>query len=245
MIDAIKLSVAETETDVDREAALRVSRQVLLKPDSLIGLATGDTTVGMYHWMVRLHKELAIDYSGVKTCNLDEYVGVAESDKSSCRYRIHKDLLSHINIKPENTYVPNGLCEPPEQELQTFRETVERFGGVDLQIVGVGSNGHIAFNEPGTPFNSTYHIVPIAQSTIEAKSKMFGGRDKVPTHGISMGIRDIMSSRKILLIAKGAHKAPIIEKIINGDICMDVPASVLRLHPDVEIVIDRSAASLL
>ena len=241
----MNLTITETETDFEREAAMRISKQVLLKPDSVIGLATGNTTNNIYEWMIKLHRELDIDYSGVKTCNLDEYVGVSGDDRCSCRYRIKEGLLKHINIKMENTYVPNGLKEPIDQELKIFEETVERFGGIDLMLLGVGDNGHIAFNEPGTPFNSIYRIAPISQSTIEAKSKMFGGRDKVPAYGISMGIRNIMVSRKILLVAKGLHKAAVIKKIMDGDVSVDVPASVLMLHPDVEILIDRSAASLL
>jgi len=238
----MKLTVLESEQDFDREVAARVSKQILVKPDSLIGLATGDTTVNLYNWIVRFHKELGIDYSSAKTCNLDEYVGVAADDKHSCRYRIDESLLKQINIKYENTYVPNGLVEPPELELKVFKETVERFGGIDLQILSIGTNGHIAFNEPGTPFDSTYHITSISESTIEAKSAMFGGREKVPRYGITMGIKDIMAAKKILLVAKGSRKASIIRKTMRGVLTVDVPSSVLLLHPDVELIVDREAA---
>lgn len=238
----MKLTILDTETDFDREVALRVTRQIIVKPDSLIGIATGNTTLNVFSLMVKLHKELGIDYSKAKTCNLDEYVGIAASDSRSCRYRIDQSLLKHINIKYENTYVPNGLTQPPEAELKTFRETVERFGGIDLQILSIGTNGHIAFNEPGTPFESTYRLAPISENTVEDKKGLFGGRESVPRFGISMGIRDVMAARKILLVAKGKSKAPIIQKILSGVLTTDVPATVVILHPNLEIVIDREAA---
>ena len=236
------LTVLDSELDFDREAAAQVSKQVLIKPDSLIGLATGNTTQNIYSWIVRFHKELGIDYSQAKTCNLDEYMGISADDSRSCRYRINQSLLNHINIKYENTYVPNGKTQPPEQELKVFKERVDGFGGIDLQILGIGANGHIGFNEPGTPFDSTYRIAPISQNTIEDKAGMFGGRENVPHYGLTMGIRDIMAARKILLVAKGSSKAPIIKKILSGVLTTDVPASVLLLHPNWEILIDRQAA---
>ena len=236
------LTILDTETDFDREAAARVTKQVLIKSDSLIGLATGNTTLNIFDWMVKFHSELAIDYSKAKTCNVDEYVGLAAADQRSCRYRIDQSLLKRINIKYENTYVPNGLSEPPELELEVFKKTIESFGGIDLLLLSIGENGHIAFNEPGTPFDSTFRIAPIMQTTIEAKAEAFGGQDRVPRYGLSMGIRDIMAARKILLVAKGTNKAQIIQKILSGVITVDNPASVLLLHPNLEIVIDRQAA---
>jgi len=237
----MKITILENENDFDREAAARVSRQILVKPDSLIGLATGNTTIGIFNWMIKFHKELGIDYSEAKTCNLDEYVGIAPDDKRGCRYRVDQALLNHINIQYKNTYVPDGRNEP-ENELKVFKDTVEKFGGIDLQILSIGTNGHIAFNEPGTPFESTYRIAPISQNTIEDKAGMFGGRESVPRFGLSMGIRDIMVVRKILLVAKGPSKAPVIKKILSGVLTTDVPASVLLLHPCLEIIIDRQAA---
>ena len=239
------VKILEAENDFDREAASRVTAQILLKPDSLIGLATGTTTLNLFDWMVKFHKEFAVDYSRVKTCNLDEYVGLAPEDKRSCRYRIDQSLLKRVNIRYENTYVPNGITEPPEQELRVFKETVEKFGGMDLLILSIGENGHIAFNEPGTPFDSTYRIAPIAQSTIEAKAAFFGGQENVPRYGLTMGIRDIMMARKILLVAKGSNKAQIIKNILSGVLTVENPASVLILHPNLEIVIDRQAAGLI
>ena len=243
MVIIMELIVVETELEFARTAAAEVSRQVIVKPESLIGLATGNTTIDIFNWMVRLHEELGIDYSRCKTCNLDEYAGVAPEAPASCRYRINEQLLGKININIENTYVPNGLCAPPEKELDVFRETVERFGGIDLQVLSIGGNGHIAFNEPGTPFESTYRIAPISDSTIRAKASLFGGEDKVPRYGITMGIKDICLAKKILLVAKGRHKAEAISKVVNGPLTEDIPATVLMLHPNLTIIVDRAAAS--
>jgi glucosamine-6-phosphate deaminase len=244
-VSKLKLITIETSQSFDREAALFFTRQALKKPDSFFALATGDTTKNMYTLIANLHGELGVDYSGCKTCNLDEYVGLAKDDKRSCSYRINEVLLSKINIKMENTYVPNGLCGPPEKELEVFRDTIRRFGGIDLLILGIGNNGHIGFNEPGTPFDSTFRIAPISQNTQKDKSKMFGGEDNVPQFGITMGIRDIMMAREILLLAKGKNKADVIRQIVQGPLTEDVPATVVRLHPGLTIIIDGEAASLL
>jgi len=241
----MQLIIKETEDSFHREAAMHVTRQVLRKPDSTIGLATGNTTEGIYRWMIRLHKELSIDYSQCKTCNLDEYAGVSPDDPASCNYRIRDGLLNHININPENTYVPNSLRSPPELELDVFKNKVDAFGGVDLQIIAVGQNGHIAFNEPGTPFGSTYNVAQIPQSTVAARAGIFGGAGKVPRLGITMGISDIMMSRNILLVASGAGKAEIVRQVLYEPITEDVPATVLRLHPSVVFIIDSAAASAL
>lgn len=240
----MKLQIVKSAGDCDREAALRISRQVLQKPDSLIGLATGDTTTTVFDWVVRLHHELGVDYSRARTCNLDEYLGVDPKSPKSCRYRVNERFLDRINIDLNNTYVPDGLAEP-QAELARFERLVEDWGGIDLQVLSIGTNGHIAFNEPGTPFESSYWLAPISESTKKAKAGLFGGEQNVPKFGISMGIRDIMMARRILLIAKGAHKAQVMKAILHGPLTTDVPASVLMLHPCVDAVIDSDAASLL
>jgi glucosamine-6-phosphate deaminase len=241
----LKLITLETSQSFDREAALFFTRQAVKNPDSFFALATGDTTKNMYALVADLHRELGVDYSSCKTCNLDEYVGLAMDDKRSCRYRINETLLSKINIKIENTYVPNGLCNPPERELEIFRDTIQRFGGIDLLILGIGNNGHVGFNEPGTSFDSTFRIAPISQNTQKDKSGMFNGMDNVPRFGITMGIRDIMMARNILLLAKGKGKAGVIRQIVHGPLSEDIPATVVRLHPSLTIIIDDEAASLL
>jgi len=241
----MRLIIKKTEDEFQREAAIFVTRQVVQKPDSVLGLATGNTTKGIHKWMVRLHIELSIDYSICKTCNLDEYIGISPDDPGSCCYRIKDELLNHLNILPGNIYVPDSLNPSPERELENFKKKVNDFGGIDLQIVAIGQNGHIAFNEPGTPFGSTYSIVPIPKSTVTARSSIFGGEDRVPKQGITMGIADIMMARKILLVASGSGKADMVRQVLTGPVTEQIPASVLRLHPDVTFIIDKEAASEL
>jgi len=176
----MKIIIADNEQCFDREGALFFTRQALKKPDTTFGIATGDTTRNIYTLAAELYKELKIDYSLCKTCNLDEYAGVSADDKRSCRYRINETLLNKINIKPEYTYVPNGLNDPPQRELEIFREKIESFGGIDLLILGIGINGHIGFNEPGTPFDSSFRLAPLSEDTRKDKTKLFGRLDHVP-----------------------------------------------------------------
>lgn len=241
----MKIIIKEDAAAFDREAALALSRQALLKPDTTFGLATGDTTKNIFTLTAELHRELGVDYSLCKTVNLDEYVGVSGDDKRSCRWRINDTLLDKINIKPENTYVPDGLASPAEKELEVFKGKLELFGGIDLLVLGIGTNGHIGFNEPGTPFDSGLRLAPISEKTRRDKAALFGGEDKVPKFGISMGIRDIMMARTILLVAKGRSKAEVIRRIVNGPMDTDVPATVVRIHPELVILTDKEAASLL
>ena len=241
----MKIIIMESAEAFDREGALTITRQALKKPDTTFCVATGDTTHNMYALAAKLHKELGVDYSLCKTCNLDEYAGIAAEDKRSCSYRINEVLLKKINIKPENTYVPSGLSDPPEKELLVFREKIEKFGGIDLLVLGIGANGHIAFNEPGTPFDSVFRVAPISEATRKDKALLFGGFDETPKYGISMGIRDVMMARSIFLAAKGRNKADVIRRIVEGPMAADVPASVVRVHPDLTVLIDKDAASLL
>lgn len=241
----MRIQVVPTAADFDRAVAMDVTRQVIAKPDSCIALATGTTTIGPHAQIVELARQEGVDYSQAKTTNLDEYVGLAASDPKSCRYRIDEQLLDLINIDKANTYVPNGLREPIEAEIDTFRQTLARFGGVDLMIVSIGTNGHIAFNEPGTPFGSTIYLADLADNTLDAKAEFFGDRGAVPRRGLTMGIRDVMQGRRVLLIAKGASKAEIIRQALTGPVTEDVPASVLQLHPNLTVILDAAAAALL
>jgi len=241
----MKIIITENEEKFDREGAVLFTRQALKKPDTTFALATGDTTRNIFALAAVMHNELKVDYSLCKTCNLDEYAGVAADDKRSCRYRINEVLLDKINIKKENTYVPDGLCSPPEKELEIFKKKIESFGGIDYLIMGIGSNGHIGFNEPGTPLDSSFRVAELSLETRKDKIKVFGSFDQTPKFGITMGIRDIMASREILLAAKGKSKAEVIRRIVHGDLSIDVPASAVRLHPSLTILADKEAASLL
>lgn len=238
----MKLIIKESCEEFYNEAAAEVSRQVITKQDSVIGLATGNTTVGIYRSMVRMHKAFNIDYSRVTTINLDEYVGINPSLLVSCYSRICKDLLNDINIDKSNIYVPNGMTEPIEKECDTFEHKLVACGGIDLQILSIGENGHIAFNEPGTAFDTKIHIADIANTTVEAKAALFGSKEKVPRKGITMGIRTIMMAKKIMLVANGRSKADIIYKTLFGPVTEDIPSSVLQLHSELVVVLDKEAA---
>ena len=241
----MNIIIKENPQAFDLEGALLFTRQALKKPDTTFGIATGETTRVMYALVAKLHKELKVDYSLCKTCNLDEYVGIAAHDKHSCCYRINELLLHQINIKPENTYIPNGLSDPPVKELEVFKEKIAYFGGMDFLVLGIGTNGHIAFNEPGTPFDSNFHIAQLSEKTRIDKALFFGGRDQVPVFGITMGIRNIMMAREILAVAKGRDKAEAVRRIVQGPMMVDIPASALRIHPVITMLIDKEAASLL
>jgi glucosamine-6-phosphate deaminase len=241
----MRVIVADTVRAFDREAALFITRQALIKPGSFFAFATGDTTKNIYALVSDLHRELGVDYSACKACNLDEYAGVDGNDQRSCGFRIRESILNRINLKGENIYTPNGLSDPAEKELGIFKETIEGFGGIDLLVLGIGNNGHIGFNEPGTPFDSSFRLAPLSEKTRIDKSGLFGGEDKVPRYGITMGIRDIMMARRILLVAKGQSKAEAVRSIVNGPLTEDMPATVTRLHPDLVILVDREAASFI
>ncbi len=228
--------------EVDRSAAVAVSRQVLRKPDSVLGLATGNTTEGLFLRMVELYRQLDLDYSRVTTFNLDEYVGLAPTDPISCRVRIQQSLLQWLNIRGENVFVPNGVAPSLELECKYYENSIAARGGIDLQILSIGENGHIAFNEPGTAFETTMRVADIADTTIKAKAELFGSVDKVARQGITMGIRNIMMTKRILLVVKGRHKAKIAERALFGEITPHVPASVLQLHPFVTVFMDEEAA---
>lgn len=233
--------ITETAAQFDYEVALQVARQVLKKPDSVLCLATGNTTEGIFNELVKLAQGLSIDFSRVRTVNLDEYVGVSPDDPTSCRYRIEQQLFEKLHIPKENVYVPSSTAENAQQVCEEFERHLQELGGIDLMVLSTGENGHIAFNEPGTPFGCQVHIAKITRSTVEAKAALFGGEDKVPQAGVSMGVRSIMMTRRILLVAKGEHKAPIMKKILRGPVTEAVPASVLQLHNNVTLIADRAA----
>jgi len=222
--------------------AQKLARQIINKPGSAVCVATGTTTDLIWPELVRLKQELDIDFSDAFFFNLDEYAGVSPDDPGSCYYRIKRDLYAPLGLEEEQFYVPGTPANDMDEGLFQFQKVLDRICGIDLMLLTVGSNGHIAFNEPGTPFESVLYPAKISQSTVEAKKGMFGGADKVPQYGITMGIRSIMQAKRILFAAKGVHKAEIIKKSINGPVTTDIPASVLQLHPFLEVVLDKSAA---
>lgn len=227
---------AKDYTDLSRKAANVISAQVILKPHAVLGLATGSTPIGTYKQLIDWYKKGDIDFSAVTSINLDEYVGLTGDNEQSYRYFMNENLFRHININLAHTYVPNGVAEDREAECRRYDALIEEVGGVDLQLLGIGHNGHIGFNEPGQAFEKTTHIVELGESTIQANARFFKSIEDVPRQAITMGIKSIMQARKLLLIANGPDKKEIVEKALYGPVTPSVPASILQFHPDLTVV---------
>lgn len=231
--------------ELSRKAAGILASQLILKPKSIIGLATGSTPIGAYEELIRLYNEGVISFSDVITFNLDEYCGLESNDINSYYNFMNTNLFNHIDIKKENINIPDGLAEDIKSECECYEKKIEKSGGIDVQLLGIGRNGHIGFNEPSSKFESKTFLVNLDEDTIEANSRFFDSVEDVPRQAVSMGIKTIMSSKKILLLANGEEKAEILYKAIYGDIIPEVPASILQLHPDVTIIVDEKAGSYL
>lgn len=223
-------------------AADIIAAQMILKPDCVLGLATGSTPIGAYQELIRMNQAGLIDFSEVTTCNLDEYVGLGGDDEQSYRYFMNHQLFDHVNIDKARTHVPNGLADDIQTACREYDEIVASVGGADLQLLGIGHDGHIGFNEPGDSFDKGTHLVDLQESTIRANSRFWGGDEsKVPRQAVTMGIATVMSARRILIMACGADKREIITKAFRGPITPLVPASALQLHPCVYVVGDEAA----
>lgn len=230
--------------DLSRKAANIISAQVIVKPDSVLGLATGSSPLGLYSCLVERYKQGDLDFSRIKSVNLDEYRGLTHDNPQSYYYFMNENLFRHINIVPENTHVPDGTEPDAQKACEKHEQAIRSLGGIDLQLLGLGNNGHIAFNEPGTAFEETTHCVALTESTIQANSRFFDKLEDVPTEAYTMGIKSIMTARKILIIVSGKEKADTVHKAFFGPVTTSVPASVLQLHPDVTLVADAEALSL-
>ena len=217
--------------------------QIVLKPDCVLGLATGSTPVGTYKNLVEWYKNGDLDFSTLSSCNLDEYRGLSPENDQSYRYFMNTNLFDHVNIRKDHTFVPDGLQENSDQACQMYEQIIRDLGGIDLQLLGLGHNGHIGFNEPAEDFPKITHCVDLTESTIQANKRFFEKESDVPRQAYTMGIGTIMSAKKILVVVSGEDKAEILNKIINGPITPQVPASILQLHPDVTIVADNAALS--
>ena len=216
---------------------------MISKPDSVLGLATGSTPIGMYDQLVEWYNKGDVDFSEVKTVNLDEYKGLARDNDQSYYYFMHKHLFDRVNINPDNTNVPDGTQMDSEKECARYEKLIESMGGVDIQLLGIGRNGHIGFNEPDNCFAKTTHCVDLTESTIEANKRFFASADDVPRQAYTMGIGTIMKAKKILLIVNGEDKADALAKAVYGPVTPEVPASILQFHNDVVIVADQAALS--
>ena len=241
----MKIYRAENYDAMSRRAANILSAQVILKPDSVLGLATGSTPVGMYRQLVNWYEKGDIDFSQVHTVNLDEYLGLAPDHDQSYRYFMQQNLFDHINVRPENTNVPNGLASDPEAECRRYNEVIAGLGGIDLQVLGMGHNGHIGFNEPEEAFELETHVVDLTENTTQANARFFASKDDVPRRAITMGIKSIMQARHILVVVSGEDKAEIVRRAFAGPVTPLVPASILQMHPHLSLVGDEAALSLL
>ena len=237
----MKIIIADDYKDMSRKAANYLSAQVILKPGSVIGLATGETPIGTYNQLVNWYKKGDIDFSQTKTVNLDEYKGLPRTNDQSYYYFMHQHLFDRVNIDPERTNVPNGMEPDAEKECGRYEELIRSLGGVDLQLLGLGHNGHIGFNEPGEAFEKETHCVDLTESTIEANKRFFASADDVPKQAYTMGIKTIMQAKKILIVVNGENKADIVERAFFGPVTPEVPASILQLHNDVTLVGDEEA----
>ena len=239
----MRLYRAKDYNDMSRKAANIISAQIILKPDCVLGLATGSTPIGTYQQLIARYQEGDLDFSQVRTANLDEYRGLTRDNDQSYYYFMYHNLFKEVNIDRANTNIPAGTNPDSAAEAARYDQVIRDLGGVDLQLLGMGHNGHIGFNEPGDAFDKGTHCVDLQPSTIEANKRFFASIDDVPKQAYTMGIQTIMSARKILLLVSGAEKAEILHKALCGPITPHVPASVLQLHNDVTVVADEAALS--
>ena len=237
--------IYESEEQIGIAAGNYMCGQGLQKPNSVLGLATGSTPLKPYSQMIELYKKGVVDFSKVTTFNLDEYVNLDVNDKNSYHSFMHENLFDHINIPEENINFLDGNAEDPEEECRRYEEKIKAAGGIDIQLLGIGSNGHIAFNEPADCFQRWSHVVTLKESTVKDNSRFFKSIDEVPTQAVTMGIGSIMQAKKILIIAIGENKAKAIKQLIGGNVTPMCPASVLQFHTDVTLMLDKAAASLI
>lgn len=239
----MKIYKTKDYEQMSRKAAAIIASQVILKPDCVLGLATGSTPVGTYKNLVEWYEKGDLDFSGITSCNLDEYRGLSPENSQSYRYFMDQNLFDHVNIDKGSTHVPDGLEADSDKACKDYDKIIADLGGVDLQLLGLGHNGHIGFNEPAEDFPKGTHCVDLTESTIQANKRFFEKEEDVPRQAYTMGIGTIMSAKKILVVVSGEDKAAILDQVINGPVTPRVPASILQLHPDVTIVADEAALS--
>ena len=229
--------------DMSRKAANIISAQMILKDDSVLGLATGSTPIGTYDQLVDWYKKGDLDFSKITTVNLDEYKGLPKENDQSYWYFMNKNLFSRVNIRPDYHFLPDGMNLDSANECERYEKLIDSLGGIDLQLLGLGRNGHIGFNEPDSCFPAGTHCVVLAPSTIEANKRFFASEADVPRQAYTMRIQNIMQARQILVVVSGADKAEILKKVVQGPITPQIPASTLQLHSDVTIIADEAALS--
>ena len=238
----MKIIITKDYEELSAKAARVMLEAVKENPYAVLGLATGTTPLGLYAHMIADHEKNGTSYAHIRTVNLDEYKGLPKTHEQSYAYFMRKNLFDGLNIDPENTNIENGTAEDEEKECARYDALPEQLPR-DIQLLGLGSNGHIAFNEPGTPFGSGTHVVTLAESTVKDNARLFDDISEVPRKAFTMGIRQIMQAKKILILASGANKADAVYKMAKGEVTEQVPASVLQLHPDCVLIADREASA--
>ena len=241
----MKLIITKNYEELSKIAAEEFAKVVIEKPTAVLGLATGGSPIGMYKELIAKCENKELDFSKCTSINLDEYIGLNPEHEQSYRNFMNTNLFNHINIDKAKTFVPNGLAENLEEECKNYDKKIEELGGIDVQLLGIGNNGHIAFNEPGDELSAGTHIISLTDSTIEANARFFDSIDEVPRKALTMGLGGIMKAKKIILIASGEGKAEAIKGLLSGKITTDNPATMLQMHRDVVVVVDESAAKLI
>jgi len=241
----INIYVFDSAEEIGVKAAMLLSETIKENHKSNVCFATGGSPVGMYKELIKLYNEKAVDFSGIRAFNLDEYYPIQKSNSQSYDYFMKDNLFNHINIDFNNQFIPNGETKDVDKECKDYDKLIEENGGIDFQILGIGTNGHIGFNEPSKSFKANTHLVELAESTINANSRFFDSMEEVPKYGITMGIKSIMMSKRIILIAYGENKAEAIDKAFFEDVTPEMPASILQFHRNVTVLLDKGAAKLV
>ncbi|MFW6006760.1 MAG: glucosamine-6-phosphate deaminase [Bacillota bacterium] len=241
----MRIIVKKNYQEMSKQAALQTASQIRLKPDSVLGLATGSTPKGMYQELIKMYQKDELDFSRVTTFNLDEYYDISPDNPQSYHYYMYNNFFKHINIKPENYHLLDGTVDDVEKECNQYDEKIRESGGIDLQVLGIGPNGHIGFNEPGEQLNVTTHLVDLAEETIQANSRFFNSTREVPKQALTVGIATILKADRIILLASGKNKAEAIKKTVSKNVTTRVPSSLLQTHPDITLILDKKAASLI
>ncbi len=238
----MRIIVAKDYNDMSKKAANMIAAQILLKPNSVLGLATGSTPIDTYKYLIEFYRNDTISFEKVITVNLDEYIGLNRTNENSYYYYMQNMLFSKININEKNVHLPDGMAADLDAECVQYEEIIKENGGIDLQLLGIGDNGHIGFNEPDFNFEAETHCIDLDEKTIIANSRFFGKKEDTPKRAITVGIKTIMNARKIILLANGKEKAETILKAVKGKIDPNLPASILQLHPDVTFILEKEAA---
>lgn len=241
----MRIQVMDDYEQLSYWAARVVLSQVTLQSNSVLGLATGSTPEGMYQRLVDMYQQGKVDFSEVTTFALDEYLGLSPDHPQSYQYYLYNNFFNHINLPPENINLPPGDTTDPEMACQNYEQAIASAGGIDLQVVGIGVNGHIGFNEPASSLNTDTHIVDLAEETIQANSRFFDNIDEVPRQAITMGMGSIMGAKRIVMLANGKNKAAAVRDSFSGKVTTEVPASFLQLHREFILLLDKEAASML